>query len=249
MGSLFSSKIPAPPAPPLPATIRDEINKVEQVPVINPNGSVTYITRALPLSAEEQAEKDQLSAIMQNALSEIQRLSSSGYQEDDETKRVLDQWQAVQGDIIGDSVSGRTRVEEDILARRGLGDSSVGLEVRRKRYLDEVDARKDLAVQRDLLGNQVRTERLGLQQQLYDLASSRRDAGEAAQLQSAIKGQSAAAALNAQQSASILDYYNASKKVGESLFSVFSSAAANSAGSVLGGNAAGSSLGSIFKRY
>lgn len=246
---MFSSKIPTPPAPPPPSVIRDEINKVEQVPVVNPDGSIMYITRALPLSAEEQAEKDQLSAIMKNAMDEIQRLSSTGYQEDAETKRILDQWQATQANIVEDSVGDRLRNEEDALARRGLGDSSVGLEVRRKRNLDELEAKQNLQLQRDMLGDDVRTERLGLQQELYNLASTQRDARQAGQLQSAIKGQSAAAALNAQQNASLLDYYNATKKVGESAFSVFSNAMLSSAGSQVGSDVAGRSLGSLFRTY
>jgi hypothetical protein len=47
MGSLFSSKTPEPPFPPPPSIVRDEINKVEQVPVVNPDGSITFITRSI----------------------------------------------------------------------------------------------------------------------------------------------------------------------------------------------------------
>lgn len=233
-----------PPAPPPPSVIRDEINKVEQVPVTNPDGSITYITRALPLSAEEQAEKDQLNVIMRDALTEIQRLSAAGYQEDDETKRVLDQWQTTQASIIEDSVTDRTRAEEDALARRGLADSSVGLEVRRKRSLDELEAQKALSLQRDTLGNNVRVERIGLQQDLYKLAADQKNVQQAQQLQAAFKGQSAASAINAQRNASLLDYYSAASKAGERAFSVFDSAV-EGAVSVLG---TGNSLGSWFRR-
>lgn len=245
MGSLFSSKVPTPPMPPAPSIIRDEINKVEQVPVVNPDGSITYITRALPLSAEEQAEKDQLNVIMRDALTEIQRLAAANYAEDEETKRVLDQWQAAQADIIQESVGSRTRAEEDALARRGLADSSVGLEVRRKRSLDELKAQQDLALQRDLLGNNVRVERIGLQQDLYRLAADQKNAQQASQLQAAIKGQSAASAINAQRNASLLDYYNTASKVGEKAYSIFDNAVQTTIGSVLG---TGNSLGSWFRR-
>jgi hypothetical protein len=237
--------MPAPPAPPPPSIIRDEINKVEQVPVVNPDGSITYITRALPLTAEEQAERDQLNGIMQDALSEIKRLASSGYQEDEDTKRILDQWQAAQADIIGDSVTGRTRAEEDALARRGLADSSVGIEVRRKRNLDALEARQSLATERGLLSRDVRNERMAQQRDVYALASDQRNLAQAQQLQAAFKGQSAAAAINAQRNASLLDYYNAASKVGERAFSVFDNVIGSTVGSVLG---VGHSLGSLFRR-
>ncbi len=216
--------------------------------MVNPDGSITYITRALPLTAEEQAERDQLNAIMRDALSEMQRLASADYTEDEDTKRILDQWQATQANLIDDSVTGRTRAEEDALARRGLGDSSVGLEVRRKRALDELEAKQNLALQRDMIGNDVRTERLGLQQNLYNVASTQRDAQQAGQLQSAVRGQSAVAAINAQRSGSLLDYYNSVNKVRDSAFSVFSNAMLSSAGSAVGNEAVGETLGSIFKR-
>ncbi|NBV54330.1 MAG: hypothetical protein EBR79_01295, partial [Proteobacteria bacterium] len=96
MGSLFKPKQPAPPPPAPPVTVRDQVNGVEQVPVTNPDGSITYVTRQIPLSAEQQAQKDELDAIMKDSLAEIKRLSATDYAPDDETKRILDQWTKTQ---------------------------------------------------------------------------------------------------------------------------------------------------------
>ena len=55
MGSLFSSGVSTPTVPTVPTTyIQDEINKVETIPVTNSDGSITYITRAMALTDEEQ---------------------------------------------------------------------------------------------------------------------------------------------------------------------------------------------------
>ena len=72
MGSLFRAP-KSPPAPPHSSYV-DQVSGVEQVPVTNADGSITYVTRQLPLTAEQQAQKDQLTQIMNDSLTQIQKL-------------------------------------------------------------------------------------------------------------------------------------------------------------------------------
>ena len=175
MGSIFSGpKIPTPPPPPPPSTVRDEVNRVEQVPVTNADGSITYVTRTLPLTAEQQAQKNELDGIMSTALAEIKKLSATDYNDDAETKRVLDQWQTVQDNLVKKGFAARQVSEEETLARRGLGDSTAALDVRRTRALDAQEAEQKLALGRDSLSEQIRGERLGLQQNCTTLRRGKR---------------------------------------------------------------------------
>jgi hypothetical protein len=239
MGSLFGTqKAPTPPTPP-PVTVQDQINGVEQVPMHNPDGSITYITRALPLTAEQQAEKDQLDQIMKDSLAQIQALSASNYQPDAQTQAVLDQWQGVQQKLLDDQYGARSRGEEETLAKRGLTDSSAAQEVRRQRLLDEQQAEQNLNLQKDQMADQTRSDQLSLQQSLYNLAANSSNADAAKTAQAAANAQSQATALNNQRQASLLDYYTLQNQ------------SANTASRVLSNpiTGAGTLLGSLFKLF
>lgn len=250
MGSLFKPDIPAPPPPPPPTLIRDEINRVEQVPVKNPDGSTTYVTRAIPLTAEEQAEKDELSRIMDEALNEIERLSATDFQNDESTQKILNAWEEQRINLLEETTTQRERQEEEILARRGLGDSSAANNLRRQRRLDRQDALAEVQRERELITGDIRTQKLGLQQNLFNLASSQQNAGLARQHQSALQGQSALIANNATNQASINDAFRVQLQQAASAtnpLSVFAGAAVPAVGLAVGG-ALGGRLGSIFTR-
>jgi len=247
MGSLFKSSAPAPTPPAPPNTIRDEIGGVEQVPVTNADGSITYVTRRLPLTAEQQAERDQLDAIMSESLGEIRKLSSADYAADEDTQRILSQWEQTQTKLLGKQVAARTQSEEETLARRGLSDSTAANDVRRQRLLDQQDAEQNVSLMKDEMASQVRNEKLALQQNLYNLAAAATDSTAARAAQAAANAQSGALALNAQRQASILDYYKRP--------SAFENALGNSLGGTLGkvvtaGAVGGSTglLGTLFLR-
>lgn len=240
MGSLFESKeIPAPPTPPV-SYMRDEINGVEQVPVTNADGSVTYVTRALPLSPTEQAEKDELNRIMQESLGEITRLSSTDYTPSAATQKSLNAWESIRQDALEDTFEDRTTMEEKRLARRGLADSSAGQDVRRQRRLDEQDAQVNLAREKDVLADTLRTQEIGRQQNLYTIASTQNNADLARQTQSAAAGQRLFAQNQAFRQSSLLDYYNTQlarsqqTPLGQDLLMTFMHSLGNSAGSSLG---------------
>lgn len=245
MGSLFKASTPAPTPPAPPSTVRDEVNGVEQVPVTNADGSITYVTRAIPLTADQQAQKDQLDSIMEESLTEIQKLSAADYAPDADTQKILDQWQTAQQSLLDTQLTGRTQDEEQELARRGISDSTAAQAVRRQRTLDEQNSEQNLSAQTDQMASQIRSDKLGLQQNLYNLASSQIDVDAARTAQAATKAQSTALAVNAQQQASILDYYN--QNANSAFGNSFSSSLGGTLGkTVVGG--AGGLLGSLFLR-
>lgn len=234
MGSLFQPKQPAPPPPAPPTTVRDEVNGVEQVPVTNPDGSVTYVTRQLPLTAAQQAERDEIDRIVRESLSEISRLSKADYAADAETTRVLSQWEERQKSLLAKQTTERTQAEEEALAQRGLSDSTAAQALRRQRSLDVQEAERTVGVQRDELANQIRGEKLALQQNLFNVASGQKDVASARTARAATSSLSDAVALNAQRQASILDYYNAQNSARSG--SVFGDSLSRSAGSTIGGS-------------
>lgn len=247
MGSLFKSSSPAPTPPSPPNTIRDEVNGVEQVPVKNGDGTITYITRALPLTAEQQAQKEQLDAIVAESLGEIQKLSSTDYAPDDATKAVLERWTTAQNDLLKTQLASRSQNEEEALARRGVSDSTAAQDVRRQRVLDQQKAEQNVGLMADEMAQQVRNDKLSLQQNLYNLASTQKDVTSARTAQAAARAQSSALALNAQRQASIMDYYGG----GTSAFgNAFGQSVGSSIGNQTGGafGTVGNMLGSLFTK-
>ena len=196
MGSIFTPKIST-PAPPPPATYRDEVGGTEQVPVTNPDGSVTYVTRSLPLSAEQQKEQEEFKKIMTSALDEIQRLSNDNFADDPAVKSVLDDYRAEQTQVLENVFESRKEEEESRLALRGLGDSAAAEDVRRRRSKDELSARTSLERQTNLLKDDIRNERIGLQQNLYNISATQRDAEGAKKFQSALAGFNSVSSINA----------------------------------------------------
>lgn len=251
MGSLFKTSTPAPTPPAPPSTVRDEVSGVEQVPVTNADGSITYITRALPLTVEQQAQRDQLDSIMSDSLAEIQKLSASDYAPDADTQRILGQWQDAQKNLLATQYTSRSLNEEEALAKRGISDSTAAQEVRRQRALDQQQSEQNVGLQADEMANQVKADKLSLQQSLYNLASTQTDATAARTAQAATRAQSSALALNAQRQASIMDYYN-SQSSGSNVFgNALSSTLGGSIGrTVVGGvtGGVGGLLGSLFAR-
>jgi hypothetical protein len=245
MGSLFKPKQPAPPPPAPPVLVRDEVSGVEQIPVTNPDGSTTYVTRAIPLTPQQQAERDSINKIVADSLAEINRLSRADYAPDTATQQVLDAWQQQQEKLLAQSTTQRTQQEEERLASRGLADSTAAQDIRRQRALDEQNARSTLALSRTEMGNQIRGEKLALQQNLFSTVNGMKDATQAQTARAATAGLSSAVALNAQRQASILDYYNAQNR--NSADGAFGQALGRSLGGTIGntvGGSAGGLLGS-----
>tara|TARA_R110000868_G_scaffold189695_2_gene433115 strand:- start:161296 stop:162045 length:750 start_codon:yes stop_codon:yes gene_type:complete len=211
MGSVFTPKVsspPPPPPPPAPSSYRDEIGGTEQVAVKNADGTYTYITQKIPLTPEEQAVEDEYNAIMKDALSEIQKLSSSDYSSSEETKKVLNAWEAEKTKFVDNSFDERAEVENKILARRGLASSSAGEAAMRRRISDKSESLEEVKREKDMIGSDIRNDKLSLQQNLYNIAASRNDIEGARTLSSAASGMGMVSSINAGNQASIADYYN-----------------------------------------
>lgn len=245
MGSIFKQSTPTPPPPPPPAGYRDEIGGTEQVPIKNEDGTVTYVTKRLPLTAEQQAEKEAFDKLMQDALSEIERLSSIDYAADENTQKTLQAWGEERERFIDERFESRTQEEEKHLAKRGLMASSAADSARRQRRLDEQQERKTLENEKQLMKDEIRQNNLSYQQNLYNIASQRDNLDQARALQSASQGVSAVNSANTFNRASIMDYYNRQTAANTSSNTVVGDAV-NTIGGVanLGGT---SSFGSLFK--
>lgn len=209
MGTVFKEEKPvtAPPSPP-PASYIDEVSGIEQVPVVNEDGSVTYVTRKLPLTAEEQAQKDELDKMASDALAEIQRLSSPDYVYSESTQNLLNDWQTGQLETLNDSFGDRREAESDTLAKRGLSDSTAANTVTRQTKQDEYDAKQQIEREKSAIGNSIRANELSNQQNLYNLAQNQLNYDQA-KLQQSVNGNlSAVNSINATNAASLNDYYN-----------------------------------------
>lgn len=236
MGSLFRQDAPPAPPPPPVTLVRDEVNNVEQVPVKNADGTTTFVTRRIPLSAAEQAERDELDRIANESLSEITRLSSGAFTPDAQAQRTINALQAARQDTLDDTFSERARQEENRLARRGLADSSAGDDVRRQRRLDRQDANLNLTREQEALVADLRNDEIGRQQNLFNLASEQQDATLVRESRAALAGQRILAQQDRFRQSSILDSFNT--QVRQSLRSgpgdLFLNAFAGSAGRALG---------------
>jgi len=144
---------------------------------------------------------------MKDALDSIQKLSASDYENDEETQKIIKAWEVENQNILNDNFEERADEEEKILARRGLASSSAGEAARRRRVTDKQDANAQLKREKTMLSDDIRTERLALQQNLYNIAASKQDADTAKALKSATSGLSAITSINAGNRASIADYY------------------------------------------
>jgi hypothetical protein len=128
-----------------------------------------------------------------------------------------------------------------------LSDSTAAQDVRRQRLLDQQDAEQNISLSKDEMASQVRSEKLALQQNLYNLAATATDSKAARTAQAAAGAQSSALALNAQRQASIMDYYNTSSSFGNAFGSSLGGTLGKTvATSALGGT--GNLLGSLFLR-
>jgi hypothetical protein len=120
MGSFFKGKkAPAPPPPPAPKTVQDLINGVETVTETR-DGKEYVITRQLPLTAEQQAFKDDITKRLDN----IDKIGQGLAVLNPDYKPMVDAMRAWQQQTRGQLFGEAARTQQDELARRGLGNST-----------------------------------------------------------------------------------------------------------------------------
>lgn len=151
---LFSGKkAPAPPPPPAPKTVQDLINGVETVTETR-DGKEYVVTRQLPLTAEQQAFKDDITRRLDN----IDKIGQGLAVFNPDYKPMVDAMRAWQQQTRGQLFGEANRAQQDELARRGLGNSTAA-----------DTARQGLGLQ---LGQQVQQDELNL----FGLAEQQRAA-------------------------------------------------------------------------
>ncbi|MFT7434139.1 MAG: hypothetical protein ACI9TY_001787 [Alphaproteobacteria bacterium] len=253
MATLFKQKESPPPPP--PSYYRDEIGGTEQIPVKNDDGTYTYITKRIPLTAEQMAEEQEYKSIMHDALAEIKKLSSADYDQSEQTPSILNAWESEKNQFVDGNFEERAEVEDKILAKRGLTSSSAGETARRRRIGDKHDAMAEVTREKGLIAGGIRNEKLALQQNLYNIAANRNDIEGARTMNSAVSGLSAVSSINAGNSASIADYYNRQLANNNSRLQnpaqapqLFGQVAGAFFGGPVGATV-GSSIGSNFNRY
>lgn len=205
MGTLFSR--PKPPPPPKPVAYKNYITGFEQVPVTQPDGSVVYVTKELPLSAEQQARKNKLEAISKSALDEIEKLSSTDYTFSDNTQKLINNWENEKEEDLTSSFRQRERKEEDVLASRGLSDSTAANTLRRQRKQDQYDAETQIDREKLSLKEDIKASNLQNQLNLYQLAKNQENYEFATKQKEASNSLAQLNAINKTNISSINDYY------------------------------------------
>ena len=120
MGGLFKGKkAPAPPPPPAPKIVQDLINGVETVTETR-DGKDYIVTRQLPLTAEQQAFKDDITKRLDN----LDKISQGLAIFNPDYKPMVDAMRAWQQQTRGQLFGEATRAQQDELTRRGLGNST-----------------------------------------------------------------------------------------------------------------------------
>ncbi len=120
MGSFFKGKKAPPPPPPVaPKTVQDLINGVETVTETR-DGKEYIVTRQLPLTAEQQAFKDDITKRLDN----IDRISQGLAALNPDYQPMVAQLRAWQQQTRGQLFGEAARAQQDELTRRGLGNST-----------------------------------------------------------------------------------------------------------------------------
>jgi len=194
VGNLFKPKVAAAPA--LPAetkyNYKDEVTGTETVRQENPDGTVTMVTRALPLSAEEQAARDNLDRVIKETSARIEDLTNNyDVSKIEGLSDTLNAFRTGQQRTLDTAYKNRSAEEEKVLARYGVEDSTSGSQTRSQRGRDYTDSQQQIGEQARLLENDIRQQELTNQANLFALASGQQQQTIANQLNGIQLGQSA----------------------------------------------------------
>lgn len=215
MGSLFTPKVPAPPAPPpdpAPNTIVDNINKTISRPVKNADGTYTITYDQQPLSAEEQAYQDMLTKTRDESLGWINKISTDPNYQSDYVKQYLKDYEATGIQGIDKAYKARADFEETNLARNGIEDSTAATEARQARGNDMSSDVQQLGRDMSGIAQQARDDQLNKALTSYGLATGRQDAQLAQLTQSIAQGNSMNLGLTGLKQQRDLAVYDAQNK-------------------------------------
>ena len=173
MGNLFKPKVAAAPPPPPEQVFnyRDEVTGTEQVRQQNPDGSITLVTRALPMSAEEKAALDRIKQLEADTIKRIDDLTTNyDISKIDGLSDTINAFRSGQQRNLEGAYKSRSQEEEQVLARYGVEDSTAAAQTRSQRGRDFTDSQIQIGEQSRLLENDIRQQELGNATNLFSLA-------------------------------------------------------------------------------
>jgi hypothetical protein len=178
--SIFGTKTPAaPPPPPPPSYVntRDEIAGTQSNYVTAPDGTKTLVTSQLPLTAEQQAVKDQLDTIAQQNLDYINKLTTNYATSDiPGLQEYLDNYKAQQVEGLNKASADQTQQSETALARFGQADSTAAVQGRAAQGYNYQQGRQTINQNLSAIEQQARQQSIGNATNLFNLATGRQDA-------------------------------------------------------------------------
>ena len=140
---------------------QDLISGVEQVEVTNPDGSKSFVTRRIPLSPEDRAQRQQISEGITGLLTQAQDLAAINVAaKDARFSPVVDAFTAEQELALEERVSDISSKQEEALAKRGITASTVGTGARTALAGEEIAASQGIQRQGLLLGEDLRNQAL-----------------------------------------------------------------------------------------
>lgn len=203
--------LPPQPTPPEVLDIIDELNGTETITAVGPDGRKRRITRRLPLTPEEQAIANQSQNLMRQAISNIETLYQYNpnavvdYQPFINTfaeinqERVNDlaqignfadianqvqRFRDINRNLVNREFDRQQRYNENILAKRGLSNSSLAAETRANLSAERALAEGQLDINANIYGENLANAQLTRERNLYDT----REAGRQGRLQQASTG-------------------------------------------------------------
>lgn len=157
--------------------IIDQIAGIEQVTVTGPDGKKQIIRRELPLTAEQQQEKELIDRLIGDNLKLIEELSAPDLATAlPEFQPAIEAFRATIDKGIRESFRRTADLEEEVLARRGVADSTSATEIRGDREARTQEAFSQARRDEITFAEQLRGQAIGRATNLLGLAAGRQDA-------------------------------------------------------------------------
>lgn len=155
----------------LPLDIINEALGVQQKTVTNPDGSKQVVISQLALSPEEQRLKDSIDATLQSSIDQLATLSGTDFS-DFMDEQVVQDFQSYNTALLDKSFGKATQQQEEILAQRGLSDSTAATETRAALIGQQANQREEAGLQAINFAQNLRTNRIAEAAQNVNIANA-----------------------------------------------------------------------------
>lgn len=155
----------------LPLDIINEALGVQQKTVTNPDGSKQVVISQLALSPEEQRLKDSIDATLQSSIDQLSTLSGTDFS-DFMDEQVVQDFQAYNTALLDKSFGKATQQQEEVLAQRGLSDSTAATETRAALIGQQANQREEAGLQAINFAQNLRTNRIAEAAQNVNIANA-----------------------------------------------------------------------------